>query len=434
MKFPYGVSDFYSLRTEGYLYLDRTDRIGVVEDLGKSLLLLRPRRFGKSLWLATLACYYDLRYQDEHQLLFGDLSISSDPTPLAHRCFVLRWDFSEIDPDPPPRGVNAGVSSRIGRIGNEIHSYLNSSILSLLSDYGEHLPDLELRDDAFRSLDRLLDVIRQTPYRLYLLIDEYDNFANEVLTIDKVAYEKLVHSDGPFKYLFKWIKGAIGRKGIDRLFITGVSPLVMSDVTSGMNIAENVYLYPELNTLCGFTDDEVGTLLEALHDEADRPAWAIDGTRAMLREWYNGYRFALGAEGAIYNPTLVFYFLKHLQRTGNPPRQMLDANLAADESKLDYIAEVTAGQGSLGQDTVIDLIRKDEPLEVLQLRDRFTLRDLLERSSQDTSFLGAYLYYFGMLTLGKQQTPQQTLQLSVPNEVMHGLFVERFRATRYPVV
>ncbi|MCP4662906.1 MAG: AAA family ATPase, partial [bacterium] len=133
MKIPYGVADFYSLRTEGNLYVDRTDRIAVVEDLGKSLLFLRPRRFGKSLWLATLASYYDLRLEGEHEALFGDLAIGKAPTTRAHRYFVLRWDFSEIDPDPPPRGVNAGVRSRPNRLANEIHKYLRGTVKDLVS-------------------------------------------------------------------------------------------------------------------------------------------------------------------------------------------------------------------------------------------------------------------------------------------------------------
>ncbi len=449
MKIPYGIADFYSLRAENYLYVDRTDRIAVLEGLGKSLLFLRPRRFGKSLWLSTLAACYDLALEGEHERLFGDLAIGRQPSPLAHHYFVLRWDFSEIEPDPPPRGVNAGVSSRPQRLANAIHDYLLGSIKGLLSDYEAHLPRaVEIEDDAFRTLDNLLAVIRQTPYRLYLLIDEYDNFANEVLTADRSAYEDLVHSDGPFKYLFKWVKAAMGRKGIDRLFITGVSPMVMSDVTSGMNVAENVYLYPELNTLCGFTEEEVVELLEELHAETavvDRsatggPAWTVRDARAMMRDWYNGYRFALGAEGAIYNPTLVLYFLKHLQRSGRSPRQMLDANLAADEGKLEFLAQVTAGPGVEGSESrvagqagVIDVIRGDKPLEVLQLFDRFTLKDLLERSAQDTSFLGSYLYYFGMLTLRKEETEAQTVELEVPNEVMHGLYVERIRKILMPL-
>ncbi len=438
MKLPYGVADFYSIRSRDQLYIDRTDRIAVIEDLGDSLLFLRPRRFGKSLWLSTLACYYDLALENEHELLFGDLAIGRQPTPLAHRCFVLRWDFSEIDPAPPPRGVNAGVSSRAGRIGNEIHRYVNSSLRSFLSDARAHLPrEVSLGEDAFSNLERVLDMIRQTPYRLYLLIDEYDNFANEVLTADRSTYEDLVHSDGPFKYLFKWVKAAMGRKGIDRLFVTGVSPMVMSDVTSGMNIVRNVYLKPALADLCGFTDGEVDDLLAAVLDErADLDLTARDGKR-MMREWYNGYRFALGVGERIYNPTLVFYFLLHLLEEGSYPRQMLDSNLAADEGKLDYLARLAVGQEAVedeaGGASLIDLIRKDEPLEIHQLHDRFTLKELLEHSAQDASFLGSYLYYFGMLTLRKEATEERTVELVVPNEVMHGLYVERIRKILMPL-
>ncbi len=453
MKIPYGVADFYSLRTEGNLYVDRTDRIAVVEDLGKSLLFLRPRRFGKSLWLTTLASYYDLRLAGEHERLFGDLAIGKAPTTLAHRFFVMRWDFSRIDPDPPPWGVNANVSSRQERIGNDIRGYLNTSIETFLIDYREHLQEPpRLGSDPFHNFERLLASIRQTPYRLYLLIDEYDNFANEVVTADADVYRQLVHSDGPFKVLLKWVKGLMAGAGLDRLFMTGVSPMVMSDVTSGMNIAENVYLYPELNTLCGFTKDEVCGLLEKLHAEAPaaeagsatgEPSWPLGEARAMLRDWYNGYRFALGAEETIYNPTLVFYFLKHLQRTGTFPRQMLDSNLTADEGKLDYLARLVTGHDAAGQqdvapatlrvDTVIDLIRKEQPFEVRQVLDRFTLKELLEHSTQDASFLGSYLFYLGMLTLRQEETTEQTLELVVPNEVMRGLYVERIRKILMPL-
>ena len=448
MKIPYGVADFYSLRDEGSVYVDRTDRIPVIEELGKSLLFLRPRRFGKSLWLSTLAYYYDLRLEDEHGRLFGDLAIGRQPTPLAHRYFVLRWDFSEIDPDPPPRGVNAGVSSRPQRLANAIHGHLLGSIKGLLSDYEGHLPrPVEIEDDAFRTFDNLLTVIRQTPYRLYLLIDEYDNFANEVLTADRGTYEELVHSDGPFKYLFKWVKAAMGRKGIDRLFITGVSPMVMSDVTSGMNVARNVYLKPALADLCGFTDAEVDDLLAAVLRERGVTRFSTGGgelgreeIRRMMREWYNGYRFALGILGKVYNPTLVFYFLLDLLEEGSSPRRMLDSNLAADQGKLEFLAQVAAGQGAEGAESgvvpqtyMIDLIRRHKPLEILQLFDRFTLKDLLERSAQDTSFLGSYLYYFGMLTLRQEETEEQTVELEVPNEVMHGLYVERIRRMLMPL-
>ncbi len=440
MKLPYGVADFYSLRKEGLLYVDRTAYVRTLEELGKALLFLRPRRFGKSLWLGVLANYYDLRTADEHEVLFGDLAMGR-PTPLAHRYFVMRWDFSKIDPHPPPWGVNANVESRHERIGNELRGYLNTTIRVFQRQYRQHLPEiLELGEDPFHNFEELLSVVRETPYALYLLIDEYDNFANEVLVSDEDAYRELVHSDGPFKYLFKWVKGLMAGAGLDRLFITGVSPMVMSDVTSGMNVADNVYLASRLNKLCGFTDTEIQDLLEELYGEmtqkagdgeAAAPDWNVSEARAMMLDWYNGYRFTPSAKAseaeAVFNPTLVLYFLNQLQREGAYPEQMLDANLAADESKLDYLAEVAAGK-----DAVIDMIRKDEPLEVTVLRDRFTLRELLERSAQDMSFIGAYLYYFGMLTLAGK-TSRRTWKLETPNEVVRGLYVERIRRLLMPL-
>ncbi|MCP4664676.1 MAG: AAA family ATPase, partial [bacterium] len=337
----------------------------------------------------------------EHERLFGDLAIGKAPTPLAHRYFVMRWDFSKINPDPPPWGVNANVSSRLERLGNEINGYLNTSIETFLIDYRGHLPEPpRLGGDPFHNFERLLATIRQTPYRLYLLIDEYDNFANEILTDDADVYRSLVRSDGPFKYLFKWVKGLMAGSGLERLFITGVSPLVMSDVTSGMNIARNVYLKPALADLCGFTEAEVDELIAAVLRERGDCELSADDTTLMMREWYNGYRFALGVPERVYNPTLVFYFLLHLLEEGSCPDGMLDSNLAADEGKLEYLARLSAehevaGQEDAGQTTLIDLIRKDQPLEVRQLLDRFTLKELVEHSAQDTSFFGSYLFYFG---------------------------------------
>ncbi len=439
MRIPYGEADFYSLRTEDQLYVDRTDRIAALEELGKRLLFLRPRRFGKSLWLSTLAAYYDLRRADEHERLFGDLAVGKTPTPLAHRFFVLRWDFSEINPDPPRRGVNAGIDSRPERIANEIHEYLLGSVKDLLLDYEAHLPSaVTVEDDAFRTLDNLLAVVRATPYRLYLLIDEYDNFANDVLSADQETYQELVHSDGPFKFLFKWVKAAMGGgKGLDRLFITGVSPLVMSDVTSGMNIAKSVYLKPALVDLCGFTEGEVDDLLSAILAERRRRfpqetiALGEADAKLMMREWYNGYRFALGVEERVYNPTLVFYFLLEILEEGKSPRQMLDANLAASDDKLDDVARLTVGEEE-GRGSLVDLIWKDKPVAT-QLRDRFKLQELLEESSQDVSFLSSYLFYLGMLTLRKEETEQQTVELVVPNEVMHSVYVERLRKILLPL-
>lgn len=267
MKIPYGNADFYNVVTGGYVYVDRTAYIRQLEETGGALLFLRPRRFGKSLWLKTLSCYYDLRYRDEHERLFGGLAIGRDPTEGAHRYFVLEWDFSAINP-------------MTGRddYGALLNAYVNRRIRTFLSDYRHHLPEpLELEDVAVNNLDGLLALIRQTPYRLYLLVDEYDNFANEVMMTAPEAYDGLVRADGSLKGLMKWVKLAMAGQGLERLFVTGVSPIVMSDVTSGFNICENVYLYPEFNALCGFTESDVDELLGRLHEEQRQagapPAW-----------------------------------------------------------------------------------------------------------------------------------------------------------------
>lgn len=435
MKLPYGVTDFYSLRNDGEVYVDRTDRIAVMEDLGKSLLFLRPRRFGKSLWLSTLANYYDVRRADEHERLFGDLAVGKNPTPLAHQYFVLRWDFSEIDPDPPPLGRDLSLYSRAQLIGEDIHKFLNGSVKSFLSDYRELVHDpVEIGGDAFQSLNGLLDAVRMTPYQIYLLIDEYDNFANEVLTADRKTYEDLVTTDGPFKRLFKWVKAARSRKGVDRVLMTGVSPMVMSDVTSGMNIARNVSFKPALADLCGFTENEIDHLLNEVLRASPKATNDVssDDAKVMMREWYNGYRFSLDAPERIYNPTLVFYFLLELLEEGSFPRQMLDANLATDESKLEDIARWAVNRDA-DEGGIVDLVRKDEPFPIRQLLDRFTLKELLEESSQDTSFFGSYLFYLGLLTLHRETKDRQTVELVVPNEVTHGLYVERLRKILMPL-
>ncbi len=413
MKIPYGIADFYALRTEGYLYVDRTDRISVLEELGKALLFLRPRRFGKTLWLRTLAAYYDLRCQDEHDRIFGGLAVGREPTPLAHRYFVLAWDFSNIDP--------RGDAEAIGR---RLHSYVNNTVRSFARAYRQHLPEpIEIESDPVATLGNLLSIVSETPYGLYLLVDEYDNFANEAIVADESTYRRLVHADGPFKALFKWVKAAMAGEGLERLFLTGVSPVVMSDVTSGLNIARNVYLHPRLNDLCGFREGEVRDLLEAVisgrGDRRDDGEPDAGDALEMMREWYNGYRFAPDAGSQVYNPTLALYFLLHLWEQGSYPRQMLDANLAADEAKLEVLGETAATQSA-----VFDAVSSARPLEIAQLQDRFPLRAMLERRQQDASFLGSYLYYFGMLTLAGE-TEFRTLLLSPPNQVVRKLYVER---------
>jgi len=418
LKLPYGLADFPVLIRDGFEYVDRTMHIREVEELGRSLLFIRPRRFGKSLWLRTLAAYYDLRTANEHDELFGTLAVGRDPTPDAHRYFVLSWDFSAVSPRGP-----------VDEVARSLNDYVNTTLRIFLGDYRDHLPRVPIRDDATNTLLEVLAAVRQAGRSLYLLIDEYDNFANEVMVRDEGTYSGLVHGDGPFKELMKTVKAATQGQGLERLFVTGVSPVVMSDLSSGMNILTDVYQEPELNALCGFRAEEVVGLLERIRAEGGRdgatPEWSVDEVHRTIRDWYDGYRFSPLAEEKVYNPMMVLYFLRHLQRHGQSPRQLLDANLAADEDKLRFVGEIVSGQ-----QTFLDLLQGEKPVEIPQLAGRFKLSDVVERSS-DQTFLASFLTFFGMLTI-EGESPGGALRLTPPNLVVRKLYAEQVKRFLLP--
>lgn len=252
MKFPYGISDFETLIREHYFYVDRTDRLPLLEDAGKHLLLLRPRRFGKSLLLSMLENYYDLAKASQFEQLFGHLAIGSNPTPKHNQYFVMKWDFSLVR-----------ARGNLQAIETALHEHLNDCISEFATKYQSALSIAIVinPNDAMSSFHRLCTAIQRTPHKLYLLVDEYDNFANDVLMTQgpqgASRYQELVSGEGVLKTVFKAVKAASAGRGLDKVFITGVSPLVMSDLTSGYNVAVNIYLEPEWNDLCGFTEAEV---------------------------------------------------------------------------------------------------------------------------------------------------------------------------------
>ena len=418
MKFPYGISDFYKLITENYLYIDRTNRIPFIEDAGQQLLFLRPRRFGKSLWLSTLANYYDLAKADEFDRLFGHLAIGQNPTPLRNQFLILRWDFSGVDPSGNNQETRQSlydqINGQIERFAGQYQSILNTPI---------HITS----DSALASFNSLLVAIQQSNCRLYLLIDEYDNFANEVLTASRDRYESLLTGEGMLKTLFKAVKSAASGFGLDRVFITGVSPIVMSDITSGYNVAENIYFTPELNDLCGFSEAETNDIVEQIATHCGYKQQQANEAMTMMRRFYNGYRFSYNADQAVYNPTLALYFLKHWHNYCQYPRDMLDSNLAMDRNKITYIARLPRGD-----QVIAAALDEDNPLLVNRLSHRFGVADMLQKEKETVS-MASLLYFFGVLTIGGQ-TPLGELSLSIPNLVVRQLYVENIRQQLLPHV
>lgn len=412
MKFPYGLADFQALIRGQYLYLDRTGYIPIFEDLGSSLLFVRPRRFGKSLWLKTLAAWYDVRTAEHHNELFGHLEAGRGASSSAHRYFVLSWNFSKV---PTP---GSGLVRSVEEVGARLESYINSTLEIFSFEYARYLPaPFAATGHPLENLNRLLALVRATPYRLCLLIDEYDNFANELMMQDGEAYQRLVGADGPFKHIMKWVKAATEGEGLERLLMTGVTPVALADLSSGLNMVKNVSQATVLNSLCGFTESELAEVLSQL---AEHSRGSFDTAEAleMMRVWYNGYRFAPNAEGKVYNPTLALYFLDHLQREDAYPAQMLDSNLMA----LRWPCHWQEILGSI-RPLLAETLRSGRPIEISQIDDRFHYSEFALQKSPKRSTLVSFLYFLGMLTI-ENVTNRRTLNLAPPNLVIQKLYFE----------
>ncbi len=414
MKFPYAINDFGTLIRGGYFYQDRTDRIPQLEETGRQLIFIRPRRFGKSLLLSMLEHYYDVNRADQFETLFGHLAIGRNPTPLHNQYLVMKWDFSLVKAQGDIKEIEAAL-----------YRHVNDRIIRFQHAYADRLPvPIAIEPiNAVSSWESALTAIAETPYPLYLLIDEYDNFANEVLMTGRRQefYESLLYGEGVLKTLFKAVKGST--RGIDQVFITGVSPVVLSDMTSGYNVGEDIYLKAAFNDLCGFTEAEIAAVLERLAAEGGSwsPAEALD----LMRTFYNGYCFSEDSDQRLYNPTLSLYFLKSLQTEGHYPRRMLDENLAMDRSKLRYIAELPHGEEVLAQ-----ALNGEEGILIPQLAKRFGVADVLA-AVKDEPFMASLLYYFGILTLTGVGILGKSI-LNIPNLVARSLYVERLREMWLP--
>ena len=420
IKFPYAISDFHTLRSEGFLYLDRTNSIPALEEAGKQLLFLRPRRFGKSLLLSMLAQYYDVNMTEEFDALFGNLAIGNNPTAERNQYLILRWDFSKVS-----------GQGDINDIKHSLFSHINQSIQHFASRYQTLLRyPIKVREDAIASLQALVDVTQESGYQVYLLIDEYDNFANEVLVHhlgNRQRYHDLLAGEGIVKTLFKVIKGSASEGKVARVFITGVSPLVLSDMTSGYNVATSIYLDETFNALCGITETEllalVGQVLQACGQDVEQQTAVME----TLKQFYNGYRFCADiAQPTLYNPTLVFYFLRYYQRKCQLPAQLLDGNLAMDAGRIRYIANLPNGS-----EVIANILDEQHPVMLPYLENQFGVEQL-HRLQQDPRYMASLLYFFGVLTIGGIGEDLGEMILEVPNRVIYALYVDTLREQVLP--
>ncbi len=408
LKIPYGESDFHKVLTKDYLYQDRTSFIEKLEKWESNYpVFLRPRRFGKSLFVSMLHHYYGLEHKDDFQALFGDLYIGQNPTDNANRYLVLSFEFSRIDTathENTYRGFLRNVISGSRRFFSAYDQYFTT----------EQKKIVESETSPEAVVNAIFDFCQQNklPYKIYLLIDEYDHFANELLSFDMRRFKSDVSTNGFVRKFYESLKTATRDGIVDRIFITGVSPITLDSLTSGFNIGDNISLNPIFNEMMGFTHPEVEGLLKT----ANISSIKIPGIMADLSAWYDGYLFSEDADTLLFNPDMVLYFLKEYQIKEKYPAVMLDTNVVSDYGKVRNIFKIGDDE-----DAKFELLNQlvnegyiDFPLTRLyNLELNFTQDDFL-----------SLLFYMGMLTY-REYSPIGW-RCEIPNYVMKKLYFEYF--------
>ena len=329
LKIPYGIMDFRRIRNEGYYYVDKTQYLAMMEARDSFIFFVRPRRFGKSLFISMMESYYDLSQKKDFRKLFGGLWIGKHPTENANRFMTLKLDFSKV----------GGTGDALERAFEQhISDALDAFVLRYPSCYDvDFAAEFKTRpvDSKFTSI---VNMARFKGIPLYLIIDEYDNFTNQMIRATGVDdYRKITHGMGFYRNWFKKFKGEF-----DRIFMTGVSPVTMDDLTSGFNIAANLTLDAACNATLGFSEAEALKMYSdfkgtGLFTKGD-PAEIVKS----IKPWYDGYCFSKKRveEECVFNSDMTLYHLKHLVDTGEPPENMVDINIRTDYEKLKTIADL----------------------------------------------------------------------------------------------
>ena len=396
---PYGVSDFINMRRRNGYYVDNTWGIPLLEALPYQLFL-RPRRFGKSLLLSILHYYYDVNYADRFDELFGGTWIHENPTEDRGQFLVLHLDFSKV------------AGETVEDMQQSFETKCRIALNAFREAYKNIIPEDVQKEMAKQTtfMDAL-DILTSNPsfkstQRLFILIDEYDNFSNRLLAQSgEDAYRELCHGTGFFKSFFALLKAQ--NQAITNILLTGISPMTLDDVTSGFNIAENISQSPKLATLCGFTHCQIHEMLD-YYAEADQFPLDRDQAFQLVTDWYDHYRFSQDVSEQVCNPVLLLGFMRSCMIHKHFPRDMVDENLRTDYHKLRHIV-TTNGQ----------LNGKFNALERLVTEGSVTAKLIrsfqAETLTRPESFL-SLLFYYGMVTIGEEINGK--LQMTTPNQLM----------------
>jgi hypothetical protein len=408
IKIGYGESNFKSLIQDGCYYQDRTHYIPVLESMGqKRFVYLRPRRFGKSLLLSVLNYYYGLQYTGLFDTLFGKTYIGTNPTPKAHKYMMLRFDFSGINTDTEEatfRGFLLKVSKGIDAFLTQYDTFFTK----------EQVKDILSQKQPNEMIQELLSshITNKIQPQIYLLIDEYDHFANELISFNYTYFSDIVTQNGYVRKFYEVLKWGTGEAIIDRLFITGVSPITVDSLTSGFNIASNITLAADFHQMVGFEEAEVSRILAAI----DMPEAQIPATLNDLHLWYDGYLFSRKAQNRVFNPNMVLYFAQEYIATQEYPDEMLDANIATDYGKIQKLFSI---QGK--EEDYLHILK--ELLESGEVTSSLTAQYSFERSFTQSDLV-SLLFYMGFLTIKSESL--NTYTFSFPNYVIKKLYADYF--------
>jgi hypothetical protein len=412
-KLPIGVGDYAKVINKGYAYVDKTKFIEVLESRGPNITFFRPRRFGKSLFLSTLKYYYDYKYADAFDSLFGDTHIGSNPTPLRNSYSVISFNFSGIkdltDLDDTYNEFSETISS-------SIQEFLISNAIKLDKEFDYSKSPAVMIDYFLKIVPHYLK------HPLYILIDEYDHFLNKLLGSKTPAFKTLVNTGGFVRNFFEKIKANADSGRLDKIFMTGVCPITLDSLTSGFNITINMTLRPPLHDLMGFTYGEARHLMDEVLSECDVDCDSLLDKMASL---YNGYRFCLDAKNKLFNSDMVLYYLQAHLDYGKPPRNTFDPNILSDYSKLQSLVSIDLGDKNGANYIQIEDAKKmrvDSLISILGGEPQpVAISEVYELVKFDQNDFLSLLFYTGYLTLTH---PEDSLTL--PNAIIKRVFCDYF--------
>ena len=408
IRIGYGNAHFPKFIKDNAYYIDRTNYIERLEDSGESFVFfLRPRRFGKSLWISILHHYYDIQHKDKFDTLFGKYYIGQNPTPYANQYLVLNFDFSGIESE----SKDTVYRDFLGTIKDTISTFLRDNKAIFDKEDKDYILKAEQPNGLIVRLFERVNT-KAPDKKIYLLIVEYDHFANQLMAYHFNDFQEIVMKGGFVRVFYETLKKAAGRGLIERIFITGVSPITVDSLTSGFNIATDLSLAEDFHDLFGFTDSEVRNILQLL----DIEDVALDSYNNLLKVWYDGYKFNPEAPNFIYNPDMVLYFAAHFNRTRKAPQKMLDTNIASSYNRIRSLFRLPK-RGENEFEDLQELLENREVIvkvtQIFNLDEEFTTTDFM-----------SLLFYMGFLTVKSAYADAWVLQM--PNRVIEQLYHKYF--------